>query len=236
MKNNWEFKEKWYKNKRNRMWKFRGTIKDNKIEKCEPFVFISYSHADKDEVIAMVEVLYRVYGLNIWFDEKMGIGDNWWDKASDAMYHALDLLVIVSEDSLKSEPVERELDYFHDELKNTFIYPLNNTGADNIGELIKGWSKPEIRQKKFKKDEWERVQRIFNRYLQGNDVLYKHLDLTDSDFYAELRNKLAENHEKELSIKEYAAWDRDDAEDTEETEKEALIKAINEVVISNLKG
>lgn len=223
MKNNWEFKEGWYKNKSKREWKFKGEIQDEEMTNYDPYIFISYSHADIDEVIAMVEVLYRVYGLNIWFDEKMKKGDDWLEKAEAAMYRASGLLVIISKDSLKSEPVKTELDFFSTSPgEGKFICPINNTGEGKIEDLIKKWQNG---QEDIKMSDWKRVQYIVEKYLQGNRVLYAHLNLTDPDFYMDIRSTLEEK-QKKLNIKQYDDWD---------DERAALEKAINEVVTRNLK-
>ena len=48
-----------------------NTIENFKpYEGAEPYIFISYAHADSDEVLPVVEDLYR-RGYNIWYDCKV---------------------------------------------------------------------------------------------------------------------------------------------------------------------
>ena len=42
----------------------------------EPFAFFSYCHKDSDRVYPLIEELTAL-GYRIWFDEGIGIGDEW---------------------------------------------------------------------------------------------------------------------------------------------------------------
>ncbi len=50
----------------------------------EPYLFVSYSHADSRPVYAELEAL-RSAGLNIWYDEGISPGSRWTDDLADRL-------------------------------------------------------------------------------------------------------------------------------------------------------
>ena len=45
-------------------------------EGSEPYIFISYAHADREDVFAVLSELYA-RGYRIWFDEGITPGSEW---------------------------------------------------------------------------------------------------------------------------------------------------------------
>ncbi len=76
----------------------------------EPYVFVSYSHADSQTVFRLLVAL-RNLGVNIWYDEGIAPGSKWRTELSNAIANAERMLFVVSATSVKSENCEREVDY-----------------------------------------------------------------------------------------------------------------------------
>lgn len=74
----------------------------------KPFIFISYAHADKVEVM---EVLQRLMndGYRFWFDEGIEPGAEWRAELRQAIQSSNCLLVFISKKSMQSEYVLNEL-------------------------------------------------------------------------------------------------------------------------------
>ena len=47
-----------------------------RYEGAEPYIFISYSHADKDRVLSVVAAM-EARGYNVWYDEHIHAGEQW---------------------------------------------------------------------------------------------------------------------------------------------------------------
>lgn len=88
-----------------------------KEEKCgielpykgkKPYVFVSYSHHDKDMVIPILEEL-RKKGCRIWFDEGITAGDMWIHTIATKVDNCSQFIVFSSQNSIKSKYVELEI-------------------------------------------------------------------------------------------------------------------------------
>ena len=70
-----------------------------------PYVFISYSHRDRDEVLPVIKDLYEE-GWRIWYDEGLTIGDSY-DETLEAHVRACAaFLLFVTPNSLESSYIE----------------------------------------------------------------------------------------------------------------------------------
>ncbi len=76
----------------------------------EPYVFVSYAHADSATVYPLLVDL-RDRGLNIWYDEGIEPGSKWREELSNAIQNAEKVLFIASQTSIESANCEREIDY-----------------------------------------------------------------------------------------------------------------------------
>ncbi len=83
----------------------------------EPYVFMSYSHEDKE--LAYPE-LQRLHGLGyrIWYDKRIALGTEWRKEIADAIEGCAVFLVFLSPDAVKSKWVQREIHHAdgHDKL------------------------------------------------------------------------------------------------------------------------
>lgn len=76
----------------------------------EPYVFVSYAHADSAKVYPLLVDL-RDRGVKIWYDEGIEPGSKWREELSTAIQNAEKVLYIASAKSIDSPNCEREIDY-----------------------------------------------------------------------------------------------------------------------------
>ena len=67
----------------------------------KPFVFISYSHKDRDEVLGIIKTLYES-GWKVWYDEGLTIGDRYDETLENHVRDCSAFLLFVTENSLNS--------------------------------------------------------------------------------------------------------------------------------------
>ncbi len=102
-------------------------------------LFFSYSRAQKDEVVDLVDFL-SIYH-NGWFDSKIGAGVEWWKEILSQIRNCDVFVFVLSDDSNQSKACKAELEYAHklgkhmvilqvDEIDPAF-FPIS-LKADNI--------------------------------------------------------------------------------------------------------
>ena len=67
----------------------------------KPYIFISYSHADRGEVLSTIKDLYES-GWKVWYDEGLTIGDKYDETLEDHVRNCAAFLLFVTENSLES--------------------------------------------------------------------------------------------------------------------------------------
>ena len=77
---------------------------------AEPYMFISYAHADQERVEEICSALYQLR-YRIWFDEGIQPGKNWSDMIAERIQASACMLAFVSEAYLKSDHCLDELYY-----------------------------------------------------------------------------------------------------------------------------
>lgn len=73
-------------------------------------LFVSYASQDRAVVDPLVAVL-RGAGQQVWLDEELGGGDEWWQTILDRIRGCTVFVVALSNNSLKSKPCQAELAY-----------------------------------------------------------------------------------------------------------------------------
>ena len=71
-------------------------------------IFISYSKKNRDYASALANKL-RDAGFDVWIDDRINYGDEWWEKIVEAIRECSAFLVIMSPDSDTSKWVKREV-------------------------------------------------------------------------------------------------------------------------------
>lgn len=90
-------------------------------EKPSGHIFISYSKKQQKYARAYADYLIQ-NGFDVWIDDRIEYGDNWWDAIVEAVSNCAACSVIMSPDSKKSRWVDREV--LLADSQNKPIFPL----------------------------------------------------------------------------------------------------------------
>ena len=92
----------------------------------EPYVFVSYSHADKAMVYETMR-FFRDAGVNLWYDEGIPPAGEWVEEIANAIKNSRLFLVFVTSKSVGSQFVRCEVGYALSEDKEILTVFLENT-------------------------------------------------------------------------------------------------------------
>ena len=88
----------------------------------EPYIFVSYSHQDKNRVYPEILRLYNL-GYRIWYDEGIEPTKKIPDEVAEAIENSRLFLVFISENSIRSQYVYKEINYaFENQIEFLAIY------------------------------------------------------------------------------------------------------------------
>ena len=74
----------------------------------EPYIFVSYAHANKDKVYPIIKQLHEM-GYRLWFDEGIEAGDKWFKVISDHLRRSACMMLFWSPEAEKSQWVGKEI-------------------------------------------------------------------------------------------------------------------------------
>lgn len=74
----------------------------------EPYIFVSYAHANKDKVYPIIKRLHEM-GYRLWYDEGIEAGDKWFKVISDHLRRSACMLLFWSPETEKSQWVGKEI-------------------------------------------------------------------------------------------------------------------------------
>lgn len=80
----------------------------------EPYIFVSYAHADAEMVFAEIS-RFNKQGYKIWYDEGIAPGNEWTDEIADALSGCALFLVFITPNSAASSNVRDEIHFALDE-------------------------------------------------------------------------------------------------------------------------
>ena len=75
-----------------------------------PYIFISYAHANANEVFRLIKQFHD-QGYNVWYDEGIAPGNEWTDEIANALENAALFLVFLTPESEASTNVRDEINY-----------------------------------------------------------------------------------------------------------------------------
>lgn len=88
----------------------------------EPYIFVSYSHADSDRVFAEIK-RFNEAGYHVWYDEGISPGNEWDDEIAEALEKCTLFVVFLTKNSVNSKNVKNEIDFaIDDEIPAIGIY------------------------------------------------------------------------------------------------------------------
>lgn len=122
----------------------------------DPYVFVSYSHRDKDVVYEEIRNLQDL-GVNVWYDEGIEVGDEWTDTLASAISGSFCVLFFITPSSVQSEHCRRELNFAnHEAIAVTAVHLAPTTlpgglqlALGNRQAIIKHELSPAAYQKKL---------------------------------------------------------------------------------------
>ena len=76
----------------------------------EPYIFVSYAHADANLVFPEIKRLHDA-GLNIWYDQGIAPGNEWTEEIGNALEGCSLFIVFISHNSANSINVRNEINY-----------------------------------------------------------------------------------------------------------------------------
>lgn len=92
----------------------------------EPYVFVSYAHADSEKVFAEIKRFNEV-GFNVWYDEGIAPGNEWTDEIANALERCSVFVVMLTPTSAPRENVLNEINFALDEKKPFLAIHLEET-------------------------------------------------------------------------------------------------------------
>jgi len=92
----------------------------------DPFVFVSYSHADKLQVYPIIDYLNKK-GIHIWYDEGIPISENWKRSIVENIERCKAFLLFISPHILNSDNVRKEISFVLKRNKTFFGVYLKET-------------------------------------------------------------------------------------------------------------
>ncbi|MDX1460680.1 MAG: TIR domain-containing protein [Xanthomonadales bacterium] len=112
----------------------------------DPFIFVCYSHQDRDEVYPEL-VWLREQGLNIWYDEGIPPGEEWPERIAWAIENADRFLFYLTPDSTRSRICRDEVRLARTEGKPIVTVELKPTELEGGLELTLGSSQAIIKDR-----------------------------------------------------------------------------------------
>ncbi len=140
------------------------------------YLFVSYSHKDKKEVYASLQMMYQE-GINYWYDVELDPGDKWNERVERVLTNdnCVGAIIFLSVNSIASNAVNKEIDV---------MLKLQNQKAFRIVFIIMGYSKP--------KDLYYKVE----DETVSKDIVDKFRNLTHEGKYITLSNAVVEISQK----------------------------------------
>ena len=79
--------------------------------KTHPLVFVSYSRKDqvwRDRFVEHLSVLEQSFNLDVWYDNRVGIGGDWFAEIKDALERSVAAVLLISASFLTSDFIKHE--------------------------------------------------------------------------------------------------------------------------------
>ncbi len=75
-------------------------------EGSDPYVFVSYSHKDKDTVLEIINDL-MLCACNLWYDRGIHSGEDWNKEIAERLFNAECVLFMVTSNSVANSNLNR---------------------------------------------------------------------------------------------------------------------------------
>lgn len=91
-------------------------IEGQKMSETKVKIFISYSHADRALCETIADALGKAEGLSVWYDKELLAGEVYRNRIVEKIETADVFIVLLSQNSIKSKWVKKELEYAEEKL------------------------------------------------------------------------------------------------------------------------
>lgn len=147
----------------------------------KPYVFVSYSSSDRDEVVNALQRLKEKYNVNIWYDDNLIAGNIWTDEALAFIGGSQAVLFFGSINSLTSANVLREFKLAN-RLKYVPIIPIS-FGEQNFATIITSFLRTSSNHEKNKRH-------VAGEFLENLDDDITRIILEDKNSIDKLYNAI----------------------------------------------
>jgi len=133
-------------------------------EGTEPYIFISYSHADSDEVFRIIDYLDDK-GFRVWYDEGIAPGSEWTEYIAEHLNACQVCLAFISPKSANSPNCKREINFAVSKKKEFLGVFLSET------ELSLGLEMQISSHQCVMKQNYIDEERFFEKLLSCNELM-----------------------------------------------------------------
>ena len=174
-------------------------------DETKPYIFVSYSHKDSEEVQKIIEKMYEE-GYNVWFDEGIDPGTEWDEYIASHVEKAAYFIAFISKNYLESSNCKDELNYARDlEIERLIVY------LENV-ELPKGMQMRLNRLQAIHKYKYSDIEIFYDKLLNSNELKdLKYCDIVFDKLFLDVGDYLISHCDKvkKAEIKEkFFAYDR----------------------------
>ena len=115
------------------------------------YYFVSYSHLDYREVYSDIFDL-QLYGLPIWYDRGIAVGENWKDTAYKYMvpFACKGVIFYISKNAIMSDSIKEEIEFAKKYKKQILVICVSSNEEDKTWHLAEALYK----EKKIKRDRY----------------------------------------------------------------------------------
>ena len=166
-----------HQNRRLIVWRKSFMLNKKKLiepyEGEKPFIFISYSHKNKNEVISIMQRLQND-GYRLWYDEGIHPGSEWADYIAQFVSKCSIFLAFISDEYLLSSNCKDELDFARNKEKSRVLIYLKDV------ELPEGMSLRFNRLQNIHKNDYEDEDDFYQKLYKTSGILECKKDLADN--------------------------------------------------------
>ena len=137
----------------------------------DPYIFVSYSHADSKLVFPDIARL-NSEGYRLWFDEGIDPGNEWPDEVARALDSCSYFLVFISSSSVASRNVKNEINFALNKDKKLLAVHIEETNLP-LGLALRMGDIQAILRYRMKADfYWERLRSALPSLEEDDTLLY----------------------------------------------------------------
>ena len=186
----------------------------------EPYIFVSYAHADSPRVFEEIK-RFRDAGYNVWYDEGIAPGMGWSDEIANALSGCAAFVVMLTPVSAPRENVNNEIEYALDEQKPFLAIHLEPTEL-TPGQRLRMGRKQAILRYRMSEEEYQRkIEEAFSGFGIGKNSVAdeappaKEEKADAKEITIEALDKMVENYLRKLGGGKVATYRREDDESSE---------------------